>query len=222
MKKLLLIFLSLVFLTVTGCNQASNSKPSNQVIKVVDGDTFDVRLVNGKEERVRLLLVDTPETKHPKKPVQPFGPEASTFTEKTLLNNNVKLEYDIEKRDQYGRLLAYVYIDGKMLNEMLLEKGLARVVVFPPNTKYVDEFKAIQKQAQAKEIGIWSLENYNAEEKNKKNIVENKKCNIKGNIGSKGQKIYHTPNSPSYKQTKPEKWFCTKEEAEAAGFRAPR
>ncbi|MFC3886131.1 thermonuclease family protein [Bacillus songklensis] len=129
------------------------------VTNVIDGDTLDVK-INGKTERVRLVLVDTPETKHPNKPVQPFGPEASELTKNTLLGKQVGLEKDISERDRYGRILAYVWVDGKMHNEALIEKGLGRVAVFPPDTKYVDEFREKQRQAQEKAIGIWSIENY--------------------------------------------------------------
>jgi micrococcal nuclease len=129
------------------------------VTNVIDGDTLDVK-INNKEERVRLLLVDTPETKHPSKPIQPFGPEASEFTKQTLLGKQVRLEKDVSERDRYGRVLVYVWVDGKMHNETLIEKGLARVAVFPPDTKYVDEFREKQRQAQEKAIGIWSIENY--------------------------------------------------------------
>ncbi|OAH57791.1 MULTISPECIES: thermonuclease family protein [Bacillaceae] len=130
------------------------------VIRVVDGDTIKVTM-DGKEETVRLILVDTPETKHPQKGVQPFGPEASAFTTEQLAGKEVKIEPGIEERDRYGRLLAYVYVAGdKMFNKMLLEKGLARVAVYPPNTQYLDEFEKIQADAKSKAIGIWSVENY--------------------------------------------------------------
>lgn len=112
-----------------------------KVTAVTDGDTFTVKL-DGKSEKVRLILIDTPETK----PVQPFGPEASAFTTKLLRDNTVRLEFDVSERDQYGRLLAYAYIDDKMVNELLLEKGLARVAVFQPNVKNVDQFRSIQKK----------------------------------------------------------------------------
>lgn len=130
-----------------------------KVTAVTDGDTFTVDL-DGKSEKVRLLLIDTPETKHPTKPVQPFGPEASKFTTKLLTDKTVKLEFDVSERDKYGRILAYAYVDDKMVNELLLEKGLARVAVFPPDVKYVDEFRKIQKKAQAARLGIWSIEDY--------------------------------------------------------------
>lgn len=132
------------------------------IVKNIDGDTVEIR-INGHVEKVRMLCVDTPETHHPRLGVQPFGPESSAFTKKTLyVGRHVQIEPGIGGgRDKYGRLLAYIYVDGKMFNEMLLERGLARVAyIYAPNTKYVDEFYAIQKKAQQKGIGIWSIENY--------------------------------------------------------------
>jgi micrococcal nuclease len=130
-----------------------------QVTDVVDGDTIHV-LIHDKKETVRLVLVDTPETKHPTKPIEPFGPEASQFTKELLQGKSVKLETDVSATDRYGRLLMYVWLDGRMVNEILLEKGLARVAVFPPDVKYVEAFRAVQKKAQDAALGIWSLENY--------------------------------------------------------------
>jgi micrococcal nuclease len=142
-------------------NQQTNA-PIEQlykVAKVTDGDTFDVE-INGKKETVRMLLVDTPETVHPNKPVQPFGKEASTFTTQLLNGKSVKLEADKEDKDQYGRLLRYVYIDGKSVQEQLLEKGLARVSAYQPNTKYVAKYQQIETGAKNKKIAIWSIANY--------------------------------------------------------------
>ncbi|PLS15998.1 nuclease [Bacillus sp. M6-12] len=194
--------------------------------------------MNGRTEDVRLLLVDTPETKHPSKPVQPFGPEASSFAKLTLTGKQVGIEIDISERDKYGRLLAYIWIGDRMFNEMLLEKGLARVAyIYPPNTKYVDQFRKVQEKAQKQAIGIWSIENYASEEgfetegqdgngssgKTSSSAGTSPKtdsCNIKGNISSSGEKIYHVPGGQHYEITKAEEMFCTKEEAEAAGYRA--
>ncbi|MEK3966268.1 MULTISPECIES: thermonuclease family protein [Paenibacillus] len=131
-----------------------------QVISVTDGDTFTVKLQDGTSEKVRLILIDTPETKHPSKPVQPFGLEASAYTAEILTGKTVKLEYDVSERDKYGRILAYAYVGDKMVNEMLLEKGLARVAVYQPDVKYVDQFREIQKKAQSAKLGIWSIEDY--------------------------------------------------------------
>lgn len=191
------------------------------VTRVVDGDTVKVDM-NGKEETVRMILVDTPETVHPSKPVEPFGPEASQFTKETLLNKAVRLELDVAERDQYGRLLAYIWIGDRLFNEMLLEKGLARVAVFPPNVKYVDEFRAVQAKAQEKGIGLWRLENYALEQRDKGVSSNEMNCSdpkIKGNINSRGEKIYHVPGGQFYDVTIPEELFCTEEEATAAGFR---
>lgn len=206
-----------------------------KVVKVIDGDTVKIKLSNGNEETVRLLLVDTPETVHPTKSVQPFGPEASQFAKELMpANSEVEVELGISERDKYGRLLAYFYVDGKMVNKLLLEKGLARVAyVYAPNTKYVDEFEAIQKKAQTKEVGIWSIENYvtsrgfnDTETKTKPKpqtpVTENKACTeptIKGNINSNGEKIYHIPSGQYYQITKAEEMFCTEKDAQKAGFR---
>lgn len=130
-----------------------------KVTKVVDGDTIDV-LIGDKKETVRFVMVDTPETKHPSKLVEPFGPEASKFTTDILEGKEVKLEKDVSERDHYGRLLMYVWLDDNMVNELLLEKGLARVAIYQPDVKYVDKFREIQKKAQQAGTGIWSVENY--------------------------------------------------------------
>jgi micrococcal nuclease len=131
------------------------------VVDVVDGDTIKVNL-DGKEETVRLLLIDTPESVKPNTPVQPFGKEASDFMKKTLIKSNVvQIEKGNPERDKYGRLLAYVWFDGENINKKLISKGYARVAyVYPPNTKYLEEFRQEEKKAKEKKIGIWSIENY--------------------------------------------------------------
>ncbi len=129
------------------------------VTNVVDGDTIDVDYEGG-EERIRLILVDTPETKHPQMGVQPFGPEATDFTTSELAGEDVRLELGVEERDYYGRLLAYVFVDGENFNQQLIEEGLARVAVYPPNTEYLDEFEAAEEEARSAAIGIWSREDY--------------------------------------------------------------
>lgn len=207
-----------------------------KVVRVIDGDTVKV-LVDGKEETLRLLLVDTPETVHPNKPVQPFGPEASSFAKNTLSGKEVKLELDVGERDKYGRLLVYLHVDGKMFNKLLIEKGLARVgYVYAPNTKHVDEFYELQKAAQKKEIGIWSIENYATEDEGFNDGEEKAEvpkeeapkeepagaCTIKGNISSSGDKIYHMPEGQYYDVTKEEEMFCSEEEAVGAGYRASK
>lgn len=147
-------------------SSSSSNKVSNYptfettVTRVVDGDTFHAT-INNKDEKIRLILVDTPETVKRNVQIQRYGPEASAYTKSVLKpGTKVTLELDVQERDPYGRILAYVYINGKMLNETLLEKGLARVAVFPPNTRYVDEFREIQDKAKQQKLGVWSIDGY--------------------------------------------------------------
>jgi micrococcal nuclease len=226
----LILSVSLFLLTACLPKDTETSSHDNRIpvklIHIVDGDTIKVN-VDGKEETVRFLLVDTPESVHPNKPVQPFSKEASRFTEEMLTGAKVELELDIGQRDKYGRLLAYVYADGKSVQEALLVNGFARVAyVFAPNTKYVDSYRELQKQALEEAVGIWSIENYVQDEgfepdesSDEEKAEVSSDCSIKGNINSSGEKIYHVPDGRYYKITKPEEWFCTEQEAIDAGFR---
>ena len=124
-----------------------------KVSRVIDGDTFV--LENG--ERVRLIGVDTPETVHPSKPVGYFGKEASAFTKNIIEGKRVRLEYDVQKQDRYGRLLAYVYLpDGTFVNAELVKQGYAQVSTYPPNVKYVDLFTRLQREAREQNRGLWA------------------------------------------------------------------
>ena len=134
------------------------------VTNVVDGDTIDIK-INGREERVRLLLVDTPETVHPDKPVQPFGPEASDYAKEMLSGKEVRFEYDGPKRDHYDRLLGYVWVDGENFNLQLLEKGLARYAYeYDPPYVHAASMKNAETRAKQQEKGIWSIDGYVTDE----------------------------------------------------------
>lgn len=239
MKKVITIWFVVILMIMAGCSfkdkeESTYKKVAVELDKAIDGDTIAV-LYKGKSEKVRFLLVDTPETSHPRLGEQPYGKEAKEFTKELVEQaKTLELEFDIgQNRDKYGRLLAYVYADGQMIQEQLLQKGLARVAyVYAPNTRYVDPFTAIQKKVKQEGIGIWKVENYaqedgfhkeliGASEKSEKTTGTSNACLIKGNITSSA-KIYHTPNSRSYKQTKAEVMFCTEEEAVKAGFRPPK
>ncbi len=125
-----------------------------KVTKVTDGDTIDV-LLNGRKEKVRLIGVDTPETKDPRRGVQCFGPEAARFTTKMLLGRTVSLEVDKEIRDKYDRLLAYVWLGEMNFNAELVARGYARAKDYPPNVKYSQEFHKLERQARAAGAGLW-------------------------------------------------------------------
>ena len=132
-----------------------------ELIKTIDGDTIKI-MYEGKEENVRYLLIDTPETNHPRLGKQPFGQQAKVRNQELLQKGQLEIEFDVGgKYDKYDRLLAYIYIDGKSVQEQLLKEGLARVAyVYPPNTRHLDAFKKAEQQAKKSGIGIWTLEDY--------------------------------------------------------------
>ncbi|MDI6716977.1 MAG: thermonuclease family protein [Actinomycetota bacterium] len=138
-----------------------------QVVRVVDGDTIEAK-IGKKIEKVRFIGVDTPETKHPTKGVEPYGKEASAYTTKSLSKKKIFLELDVQQRDKYGRVLAYVWLSlpstvndaqirSKMFNAYLLLNGYAQLMTIPPNVKYVDYFKKYQEEARSKKRGLWSI-----------------------------------------------------------------
>lgn len=125
--------------------------------RVVDGDTFVAKDKNNETVKIRLIGVDTPETVKPNTPVQPYGKEASNYSKEKLTNQDVFLEYDKEKEDRYGRVLAYVWLDKKtMFNEQLVKEGLAREKYFAPNGKYKNVFEEAESAAKAEHKNIWS------------------------------------------------------------------
>lgn len=132
----------------------SGRGPTAWVGRVVDGDTIEV-VLRGRALVVRLIGVDTPETVHPSMPVECFGPAASKFTTARLLNQEVRLEFDIERTDRYGRTLAYVWKDGTLFNRTLVVRGLATVSTYPPNDRYASVFIAAEDKARAADRGQW-------------------------------------------------------------------
>ena len=137
---------------------AVNTETTVTVTRVVDGDTVEISPAIDGITDVRLIGVDTPETKKPGCLVQPYGPEASAFTQAQLQGRSVGLEFDQERTDRYDRLLAYVYPpEGTMFNETLLREGYAYVSTFPPNTRYVERFEEVEAEARAAGRGIWGL-----------------------------------------------------------------
>ncbi|MDE0804695.1 MAG: thermonuclease family protein [Acidimicrobiales bacterium] len=128
------------------------------VVRVIDGDTVDVDL-DGQRERVRLIGVDTPESVAPERPVQCYGVEASDHTRSLLpVGTVVRLERDEVGRDQYDRLLAYVYRvdDDLLVNLDLIEGGFADAVTYGDNEALYDTFVAAESTARADGAGLWS------------------------------------------------------------------
>jgi micrococcal nuclease len=155
--------LALLVLALTGCSlpgrAASAPQPAGTgvVVHPVDGDTVDVRL-GGTEERVRLIGIDTPESVAQDRPVECFGPEAKARLAELLpVGTQVRLERDVEARDRYGRLLAYVFraSDGALVNLVLVDEGFAEARRFEPNVTRQAELDRAEDDAKAGQRGLW-------------------------------------------------------------------
>lgn len=124
------------------------------VVRAVDGDTIEVR-IGGESEDVRYIGIDTPETVKPGVPVQCFGPQAHRFNGRLVTHRRVRLVFGEERRDVYGRLLAYVFLGRRMVNAELARRGLARILTIPPNDRFARRFKRLQSAAARVGRGLW-------------------------------------------------------------------
>lgn len=169
-KIIALIITAVIYLLIKNSSLISNAhNPVNgetyYVTKVVDGDTLRV----SGDQKIRLIGVDTPEVHYSEKllrdskksgkdikTIQSLGAKASIFTKDLCMNKKVRLEYDVEKRDRYGRLLAYVYLeDGTFVNAKIIEEGYGQVMTIPPNVKYADYFRKLERSARDAKKGLW-------------------------------------------------------------------
>lgn len=166
-KLIRLALIVVCMLIALAYSQLKQSKPNNYVTdtvdntyyvtEVFDGDTIQVNM-NGKQEKIRLIGVDTPETHDPRKPVQCFGKAASEFTSQKLLNQRVRLESDPQStnRDRYDRLLRYVYdSNGTLINQQLIADGYGFAYTGFPFSKSNDFTKA-QETARSQNKGLWA------------------------------------------------------------------
>lgn len=147
--------------------------------KCVDGDTAKF-IINNKEETVRFLAVDTPETKHPTKGEEPYGKEASDYTCNRLKEGNkIELEYDDNstKTDKYNRYLAWIFVDDNLLQAELVKNGLAEVAYLYGDYKYTDLLKDYEQTAIATKVGMHSDTDTSSYTKDKE--VSSKKKNKK-------------------------------------------
>ena len=222
-------------------NEDIRKSPTYQVLRVTDGDTIHINY-NGKNEKVRLIGLDTPETKDPRKPIQCFGREATAKMTELAENKNIRLEFDKTQgeRDKYGRLLAFVYSENsKNLAYEMIRQGYGNEYTYNSNPyKYQNEFKEAARKAREENKGLWA-ENTCAGNTAKpagtpttqpqatpaptptpasQPQQSQSACVIKGNEGRNG-KIYHMPGQKYYNKTNPEVMFCSEVEAQNAGFR---
>lgn len=155
---LVLVALALLAISGRGGDTGGATGPGEAtVVEVVDGDTLVVDLA-GSEERVRILGIDTPETHHPDKPVECFGPEAASRTAELLPEGTVvRLERDVELHDRYGRVLAHVVRrpDELRIGNTLVEEGYADTLRIPPNTSLSADLSAARQRARDAGLGMW-------------------------------------------------------------------
>ncbi|MCX6726386.1 MAG: thermonuclease family protein [Candidatus Shapirobacteria bacterium] len=129
-----------------------NNKETVEVIRVIDGDTIEI----AGGQKVRYIGVDTPETVDPKRPVGCFGKKASAKNKELVEGKTVELEKDVSNTDKYGRLLRYVWVGDRMINEELITEGYAKLDTVPPDVKYSQLLIKAEKEARISDIGLWS------------------------------------------------------------------
>ena len=152
----ILIFIAIALLFSRLGNRFQAQSDNIRVTKVIDGDT--IGLSNG--ESVRYIGIDTPEIREKHGTVwvynpRPYAEEAKAFNKTLVEGKNIRLEFDVQKRDKYGRLLAYVYESNRMVNLEMLKEGYAMIYTYPPNVRYTEDFLNAQKLARINEKGLW-------------------------------------------------------------------
>jgi len=207
------------------------------VTRVVDGDTVEVE-IDGQLTKVRYIGIDTPESVDPRRAVECFGKEAAERNRELVEGETVGLEKDVSDTDAFGRLLRYVWLDGRLVNARLVTEGYALAATYPPDVRYSELFAQLQSEAQAAGLGLWGaacdspattpMTDTPAPSANGGAACEFSNSSdpvIKGNISfNSGEKIYHMPGGEFYEATEintqdGERWFCTEAEAVAAGWR---
>jgi micrococcal nuclease len=140
-----------------GSDEAPGAALTGRVVRVVDGDTIRVA-VAGRVERVRYIGIDTPESVKPNTPVQCYAHRAASENRRLVGGARVRLVLDVEPRDRFGRLLAYVYRarDGMFVGAELVRGGFARTLTIPPNVRFAARFRALAEQARRAHRGLWS------------------------------------------------------------------
>lgn len=193
-----------------------------RVIRIIDGDT--VQIEGG--QKIRYIGIDTPEIVDPRSAVQCYAYEASLKNRELVEGKSVILDKDISETDKYGRLLRYVFVDNLFINDYLVREGYAYASSYPPDVKYQNQLQKAEQEARDNNRGLWSQCGQNDQIKPglPSITVPESGCQIKGNISSSGEKIYHLPSQRYYDktvidETKGERWFCSEEDAISAGWR---
>ncbi len=201
------------------------------VTRVVDGDTIKIAKIkneisnsdDGADKTVRLIGMNAPEVTR----VECYGKEATRRLGDLVLGKEIETEKDVSETDRYGRLLRFVWLGDVLVNEALVMEGFARVSTYPPDVKYQERITRAEKYARERNLGLWggcgSDVQPTSPNETPMTQAPSSNCLIKGNV-SGGGKIYHLPRCGSYAKTSidtaaGERWFCSEEEAVAAGWR---
>ncbi|MBI4246701.1 MAG: thermonuclease family protein [Candidatus Rokubacteria bacterium] len=147
--------LALLLLVPAALTSAAPARLEATVVRVVDGDTIQVR-IGDRVEKVRYIGVNTPEVHHPTRGKEPGGSEATEVNRALVQGQRVGLELDVRERDRYGRLLAYVWVGDLMINAELVRRGYAQVMTVPPNVRYQALFVELQREARGAGRGLWA------------------------------------------------------------------
>lgn len=209
------LLLAMILLFVTACGEKEEKEeltitPKN--VAIIDGETIKVVSDKGKEETVKLILIEAPNLS--KK--DPFSQEAKTMLETTLKNaKKITLKKDTNPRDKDKNFLAYVIADGKDVQETLIMNGLARVKAVPPNVKKEKDYKALQSEAQTKKVGIWSIPDYVQDDGFHPEVT----TKTGPFVASKNSDVYHKVSCSDVSKILEENriYFQTEDEAKASG-----
>jgi|LSQX01.2.fsa_nt_gb micrococcal nuclease len=176
-------------------------------VRIVDGDT--IVLSDGR--RLRYIGIDTPETKHPQKPVEYFGREASLYNRSLVEGKAITVEFDISKRDRYERLLGYVYVGDIFVNAELLSQGYAQTLTYPPDVRYVELFAYLQNIARNNGRGLWA---------GRQSETPAHLADTRGYVGSRKSNVYHLPHCRHVVDIIEAnlRWFETPAAARRAGY----
>ena len=232
-----------------GIGAGAGAGPLYDVVGISDGDTIKVR-INGVKESIRIIGLDTPETRKPNAPVQCFGKEASSNMQSLVQSKQVQLEADPSQgeRDRYGRLLRHVFVNGSTNVALAqIEGGFGKEYTYDGPYAHRLEYLAAMNRAKTAKRGTWGppcngfheglattspaqpapTASAPAVAPSGAPTSQRGACSIKGNINSDGEKIAHRPGDSAYERTKistrkGERWFCSESEAVAAGWRMAR
>lgn len=194
------------------------ASPVARVIQVIDGDT--VILTDGT--RVRYIGMDTPEMTDARR--VSAADAARAANEALVKGREVRLEFDVQRTDRYGRTLAYIWVGNTLVNETLLRDGWARLLTIPPNVRYVDRLRVAARAGDAQRLRTWFLGTpvpgrvLNSVRGQSEDCPAGK--SVKGNVNRRGEKIFHVPGGAFYDRTRPEECFRDRGDAERAGYRA--